>query len=90
MEISPISVVRITPMIRSKETDLGLTDVFEIERSSRSGDETYSPSGGKAASGSEDDENTAGNEQEADSEAEAKPKAEESQDGATGKISIFA
>jgi hypothetical protein len=90
MEISPISVVRIAPMIRSKETDLGLTDVFEIERSSRSDDETYSPGGNKAASGFEDDENTAGNEQETDSEAEAKPKAEESQDGATGQISIFA
>ncbi|MGD0547935.1 MAG: hypothetical protein ABR991_08945 [Terracidiphilus sp.] len=56
MEISPVANVRIAPMIRSKVTDLGLTDVYEIERSSRTGDETYSPSGSKAASGFEDDE----------------------------------
>jgi hypothetical protein len=56
MEIGPIPGVRIAPMIRSKVTDLGLTDVYEIERSSRTGDETYSPSGSKAATGFEDDE----------------------------------
>jgi hypothetical protein len=56
MEISPIPGVRIAPMVRSKETDLGLTDVYEIERSSRTGDETYSPSGAKAATGIEDDD----------------------------------
>jgi hypothetical protein len=58
MEISPISAVRIAPMIRSKETDLGLTDVYEVERSSRTGDETYSPSGANASSGFEDEEDT--------------------------------
>ncbi|MGD0830070.1 MAG: hypothetical protein ABR907_03945 [Terracidiphilus sp.] len=56
MEISPISGVRIAPMIRSKDTDLGLTDVYEVERSSRTGDETYSPSLARAATGFEDDE----------------------------------
>jgi hypothetical protein len=56
MEISPVAGVRIAPMVRSKESDLGLTDVFEIERSSRTGDETYSPSGTKPATGFEDDE----------------------------------
>jgi len=56
MEISPVSAVRIAPMVRYRETDLGLTDVVEIERSSRTGDETYSPSGARAATGFEDEE----------------------------------
>jgi hypothetical protein len=56
MEIGPIPGVRIAPMIKSKETDLGLTDVYEVESSSRTGDETYTPSGSKAATGFEDDE----------------------------------
>ncbi len=56
MEISPVSGVRIAPMIRSKVTDLGLTDVYETERSTRSGDETYTPSVARAASGFEEDE----------------------------------
>lgn len=56
MEIGPVANVRIMPMIRSKVTDLGLTDIYEVERSTRTGDETYSPSGSKAASGFEDDE----------------------------------
>jgi hypothetical protein len=43
-------------MIRSKVTDLGLTDVYETEQSTRSGDETYSPSVARAASGFEEDE----------------------------------
>lgn len=56
MEISPVAEVRIAPIIRPKEAYLGLTDVFGIERTSRTGDETYSPSGTKAATGYEDDE----------------------------------
>ncbi len=56
MEISPVIAVRIAPMVRSRVTDLGLTDVYEVERSSRTGDETYSPSASKAASGFEDDD----------------------------------
>jgi len=56
MEISPISAVRLAPAFRSRETDLGLTDVFEVESSSRIGDETYSPGGEGAASGYDGDE----------------------------------
>jgi hypothetical protein len=56
MEISPVSAVRIAPMVKYRETDLGLTDLVEIERSSRTGDETYSPSGARAATGFEDEE----------------------------------
>jgi hypothetical protein len=75
MEISPISGVRIAPMIRSKETDLGLTDVYEIERSSRTDDETYSPSLTRAASGIEDDEESFENPDESlDDDLETVPK----------------
>jgi hypothetical protein len=56
MEIAPVANVRIAPMIRSQVTDLGLTDVYEVERSTRTGDETYSPSAARAASGYEEDE----------------------------------
>jgi len=86
MEISPISVVRIAPMVRSKQTDLGLTDVFEIERSSRNGDETYSPSDNKAASGSEENADQAGDK----NEAENKPEIERSEDEEPREISFFA
>lgn len=75
MEISPISGVRIAPMIRSKETDLGLTDVYEIERSTRIGDETYSPSLARAATGFEDDEESFENPDESlDDDLETVPK----------------
>jgi hypothetical protein len=60
MEIGPVTGVRIAPMIRSRVTDLGLTDVYEIERSTRTGDETYSPSGARSASGYEEDEDKYG------------------------------
>lgn len=60
MEIGPVASVRIAPMIRSRVTDLGLTDVYEIERSTRTGDETYSPSGARSASGYEEDEDKYG------------------------------
>jgi hypothetical protein len=56
MEIGPVSGVRIAPAVRPKESFLGLTDVREVERTSRTDDETYSPSGAKAATGFEDDE----------------------------------
>jgi hypothetical protein len=55
MEIAPVASVRLTPMVRSKATDLGLTDIYEVERSTRSADETYTPHNSKAASGFEDE-----------------------------------
>jgi hypothetical protein len=56
MEISPITGIRNQPTVSRKETVLELPGVFEIEHSSRTGDETYSPSGGKPSGGYEDDE----------------------------------
>ena len=88
MEISPISVVRIAPVIRSKQNDLGLTDIFEIERSSRSDDETYTPGGNKAASGFEDDEDQAEEQEETADEANPEEAADSS--GEPGALNYFA
>jgi hypothetical protein len=84
MEISPVAGVRIAPMVRPREADLGLTDVYEVERSSRCGDETYSPCVTKAANGFEDDEDTF-DELEDDPEAEPRVRSK-----GNGKISRFA
>lgn len=84
MEISPVAGVRIAPMVRPREADLGLTDVYQVERSSRTGDETYSPNATKAASGFEDDEDTF-DELEGDLDAEPRKRA-----SGNGKISRFA
>jgi hypothetical protein len=90
MEISPISAVRLAPAFRSRETDLGLTDVFEVESSSRIGDETYSPGGEGAASGYEGDEDTAEDQEESDPEAEAKLMKQKAGESTTQEISFFA
>ncbi len=55
MEIGPVTGVRIVPMVKPKEADLGMTDVYQIERSTRTGDETYLPSKTRAATGFEDE-----------------------------------
>jgi len=78
MEISPIPGIRIAPAIRSKEADLGLTDVYEVERSTRTGDETYTPSGARAASGYEDDEDKYDDSEDAEAESKVQS-AEDSQ-----------
>ena len=74
MEIGPVAGVRIVPMVRHKEADLGLTDVYEVERSTRNGDEIYIPSSTKAASGFEDDEDQYEElEEELDAELKVRP-----------------
>jgi len=92
MEISPIAAIRIAPTFRSRETDLGLTDVFEIENSSRTGDETYSPSGGKAAGGSEEGEAEAEAEsqEESSSEDEEVGRLQKTENATRPEISFFA
>jgi hypothetical protein len=56
MEIGPVTNVGLVSMVKSRETDLGMTDVDGIERLSRVGDETYTPSGAKSGTGFEDGE----------------------------------
>jgi hypothetical protein len=84
MEIGPVSSVRIAPMVRPKEAYLGITDVNEVERITQGSDEIYIPSGTKATSGFEDDEDKY-DELEDDLDAELKVRP-----GINGKISRFA
>jgi hypothetical protein len=84
MEIGPVAGIRIAPMVRPKEADLGLTDVYEVERTTQIGDEIYIPSGTKAASGFEDDEDKY-DEMEEDFDADLKVRTP-----GNGKISRFA
>jgi hypothetical protein len=78
-------------MARPKEADLGLTDVYEIERSTRTGDETYSPSGSKAATGFESDEDEYESENDELEELEDGSEAERTaQPAANGKVDYMA
>ena len=72
MEIGPVSAVRLVPSIRTRESLLGLTDVYEVDRTSMTGDETYTPRAAKAASGYEEDEDTYNESKNDDPEDEAK------------------
>jgi len=84
MEIGPVTGVRILPMVRPKEDDLGMTDVYEVERTTQTGDEIYIPSDAKAASGFEDEEDKYEElEEETDEESRVKT-------AGTSKISRFA
>ena len=56
MEIGPITNVRPWPAPQSQAPELELPAVFQIEYSSRTGDETYSPNRGKSAAGDDEDQ----------------------------------
>ena len=56
MEISPIAGIRAMPVMKVPPANSGLSKVFDIENSSKPGDDSYSGSGKKAAGGREDDE----------------------------------
>jgi hypothetical protein len=55
MEISPIAGIRAMPVMKVPPAEPGLPAVFDIENSSKPGDDSYS-GGGKKAPGGEDDE----------------------------------
>jgi hypothetical protein len=86
MEISPVDSIRMVPMVKSRITDLGLMDVYDIEQSSIIRDETYSPSGQKAATGAEgddddDDQDAEDTYDDQEEDTEAEPKAPPAADG---------
>jgi len=56
MEIGPISSIRALPSIKTPPSDPDLIAVFDIENSSRTGDETYSPSYQKSSGGQDSDD----------------------------------
>lgn len=84
MEIGPVTGVRIIPMVRPKEDDLGMTDVYEVERTTQTGEEIYIPSDAKAASGFEDEDDKY-EELEEETDAESRVRT-----AGTSKISRFA
>ncbi len=55
MGISPITNLTELPMARTVGSELEPPPMERVENSARTGDETYSPSNGKSARGSEDD-----------------------------------
>jgi hypothetical protein len=91
MEIGPVSDVRLAPVIRSRESDLGLKDVDEIERRASIDDETYSPGSAKAAAGF-DDENAgdSGDESGAETGGESAAALPEEKTVTDGLINYFA
>ena len=55
MEISPIPGIRSMPVVKVPPADSDLSRVFDIENSSKPGDDTYSGSGKKSAGGQDDE-----------------------------------
>jgi hypothetical protein len=55
MGITPISSLLPLSVARAMQADLDPLPMARVENSPRAGDETYSPSGGQSARGSEDD-----------------------------------
>jgi hypothetical protein len=55
MGITPITNLTPLPVARAILADLDPRPMERVEKPPRSGDETYSPSGGKSTRGSEDD-----------------------------------
>jgi hypothetical protein len=85
MEIGPIPGIRTVPAIKAPPADLGLSAVFDIENFARIGDETYTPSGGKSAGGSEDEFDDP-----AEDEEEPEPQAKLRAEAPARQISFFA
>jgi hypothetical protein len=56
MEISPITGIRALPVLRTPPADSDISRVFDIENSSKPGDDSYSGSGKKSAGGQDDEE----------------------------------
>jgi hypothetical protein len=54
MGIGPVLNLIPLPVTQAIETDFQLSPMARVENSARSGDETYSPSGGESAGGSDD------------------------------------
>jgi hypothetical protein len=56
MEISPICGIRGLPIVKTPPANPELTAVFDIESSSRTGDETYSSSNSNVSGGQDTDD----------------------------------
>ncbi|MGD0901521.1 MAG: hypothetical protein ABR924_01140 [Terracidiphilus sp.] len=89
MGITPITNLNPLTLARSVESDDEPLPMERVERSTRTGDEKYTPSNGKSARGAEDDE--PGDElEELPVEDEAEPAAPPTRNDASRPISFFA
>jgi hypothetical protein len=91
VEIGPITGVRAFPA-KVPAADAKHWAVFEIEDSARTGDETYSPGGGKSAEEDEDQYEETVAEAEAEPEDEVQPEVKmlAAESGISRKVSFFA
>lgn len=89
MGITPITNLTPLPLARSIQADIEPLPMERVENSARTGDETYSPSGGKSARGSEDDASDDDLEQ-LDDEVGSEPAAPSPNAGQPRPISFFA
>ena len=89
MGITPITSLNPLPLARSIETELEPLPMERVERSTRTGDEKYTPSSGRSARGAEDDEPEAEVE-EPPIEDEAEPAAPPASNDPGQPISFFA
>jgi hypothetical protein len=89
MGITPITNLMPLPVARLVQGEMDPLPMERIQSSSRTGDETYSPSGGKSARGSEDDAFEDAPETSDDESADGQT-AQPSQAAVPRKISFFA
>ena len=87
MEISPISGIRVMPVVKAPPAESNLSRVANIDNSANPGDDTYSGSGKKSAGG-QDDENQDTEQIEKGPEAESAAPTSEAEPGP--KINYFA
>ena len=71
MEISPITGIRALPVIKTPPVDSDISRVFDIENSSKPGDDSYSGSGKKSAGGQDDEDEAFEESREVESPASA-------------------
>jgi hypothetical protein len=79
MEISPIAGIRAMPVMKVPKADPELSAVFDIENSSKPGDDSYTGSGKKAAGGEDDDDADLEDSLEAESAVQAAEKGQGTQ-----------
>jgi hypothetical protein len=71
MEISPITGIRALPVVKTPPVDSDISRVFDIENSSKPGDDSYSGSGKKSAGGQDDEDEALEESREVESPASA-------------------
>ncbi len=90
MGITPIANLTPLPLARAIQPDLDPLPMERVENTSRTGDETYSPSGGGASARGPEDDAPEYDRQQLDDEAGGEPGAAPGEAGQPHPISFFA